>query len=327
MQKYLNRFPSFIITNLIEKINIYFEKIMCDVYGNYFCQKLYSISSTEQRRMILNSLKDIFINISQNVAGAHVAQSIIELSETKEEKDIIMDYIKNHEIQLALHQEGTHVLQKIIQIFSEEERQLLTDVLCTNENVNILCQDLKGISVIKRLISFNKGKINRIKLVEAFYPNILEISKSSSGSYIIQYLIEQWGIDIGLKLIHFCILNFESFAINKHSANLINKILLICLKRNNVINSCNNSNNINLMNCKELIIINALKGIILDPNKIINVYKNKYGKDLVIKIRKLFSIEENQKLYLLIKSLENTPNYLESKKYKIYVEIFETNNL
>jgi hypothetical protein len=324
MQKYLNRFPPFIITNLIEKINIYFEKIMCDIYGNYFCQKLYSISSIEQRRMILNSMEDIFINVSKDSAGAHVTQSIIELADTKEEKDIIMDYIKGHEMELALHSEGTHVLQKIVQIFAENERQALTDVLCTNFNVDNLCQDLKGVSVIKRLISFNKEKSNRVKLVEAFFPNILEISKSSSGSYIIQYLIEQWGIDIGLKLIHFCILNFEAFAINKHSANLINKIILICLKRNCVIRSINNANNINLMNCNEIIIINALKGIILEPNKVINVYKNKYGKALVIKIRKLLTLEENKKLYLFIKSLENTPNYLESKKYKIYVEIFES---
>ena len=324
MQKYLNRFPPFIITNLIEKINIYFEKIMCDIYGNYFCQKLYSICSIEQRRMILNSMKDIFINVSENPSGAHVVQSIIELADTKEEKDIIMDYIKDHEMGLSLHKEGTHVLQKIIQIFSEKERQTLTDVLCTSENVNTLCQDIKGISVIKRLISFNKEKINRIKLVEAFFPNILEISKSSSGSYIIQYLIEQWGIEIGLKIIHFCILNFEAFAINKHSSNLINKILLICLKRNSVIRSFNNANNINIMNCNEIIIINALKGILLEPNKVINVYKNKYGKALVLKIRKLFTLEENKKLYLLIKSLENSPNFLESKKYKIYIEIFES---
>ena len=329
MQKYLNRFPPFIITNLIEKINIYFEKIMCDIYGNYFSQKLYSISSTEQRRMILNSMKDIFINVSKNAAGAHVVQSIIELAETKEEKDIIIDYTKNHEMELALHQEGTHVLQKIVQIFSENERQILTDILCTNQNVNNLCQDLKGISVIKRLISFNKEKINKVKLVDAFFPNILGISKSSSGSYIIQYLIEQWGIDVGLKLIHFCILNFEAFAINKHSANLINKIILICLKRNSIIRSFssnvnNNINNINIMNCNEIIIINALKGIILEPNKVINVYKNKYGKALIIKIRKLFTINENKKLHLFIKSLENSPNYSETKKYKIYIEIFES---
>jgi hypothetical protein len=320
MQKYLNRFPSFIVTNLIEKISIYFEIIMCNLYGNYFCQKLYSMSSIEQRRMILNSMKDIFINVSQDPAGAHVIQTIIELAETKEEKDIIMDYIKGYEMQLALHQEGTHVLQKIVQIFAENERQNLTDVLCTSNNVRILCKDLKGISVIKRLISFNMDKNNRSKLVEAFYPNLLEISKSSSGSYIIQYLIEQWGIDTGLKLIHFCILNFEAFAINKHSANLINKIILICLKRNSLIRSFSTVNNMNIMNCNEIFIINALKGIILEPNKVINLYKNKYGKALIIKIRKLLSMEENKKLYLLVKSLENSP---ESKKYKTYIEIFE----
>jgi hypothetical protein len=274
--------------------------------------------------MILNSMKDIFINVSENPAGAHVIQTIIEVCYTKEEKDIIMDYIKNYEMELALHPEGTHVLQKIIQIFAENERQNLTDVLCTYVSVFNLCQDLKGISVIKRIISFNKEKNNMMKLVESFYPNLLQISRSSSGSYIIQYLIEQWGIDVGLKLIHFCILNFEAFAINKHSANLINKILLICLKRNSIITSIINANNFNLMNCNELIIINAVKEILFEPNKVINVYKNKYGQALILKIRKLLNNDENKKLFLLIKSFENTPNYMESKKYKIYIQLFES---
>ena len=323
MQKYLNKFPPFIITNLIEKIYMDFEKMMCNIYGNYFCQKLYIISSIEQRRMILNSIKDIFVSISKTTAGAHVAQSIIEESSTKEEKAIIMSYVKGNELGLALHPEGTHVLQKIIQIFPENERQNLTDVLCINTNVNILCQDLKGISVIKRLISFNTEEINKIKLVESFFGNCLEISKTSSGSYIIQYLLEQWGIDIALKLILFCITNFELFATNKHSANLLDKIIIICLKRYSIIRYFDNNQSNNFIN-NEIFIINTLKNIILEQNKIVNIYKNKYGKALILKIRKLLSIEENEKLYLFIKSLETVPNYLESKKYKIYVEIYDS---
>jgi hypothetical protein len=323
MQKYIYYFPTFVITNLIEKIYMDFERIMCDIYGNYFCQKLYIISSTEQRRMILNSMKDIFVNVSKTSSGAHVAQSIIEESLTKEEKKIIIDYIKGHEMELALHQEGTHVLQKVIQIFPESERQSLTDVLCNYLNVSVLCRDIKGISVIKRLISFNTEKMNKLKLVESFYVNCLEISKSSSGSYIMQFLIEQWGIDISLKLVYVCITNFETFATCRHSANLIDKILLICLKKYSIITHFGNSDNINYIN-NEIIIINALKSIILEPNKILNVYKNKYGKTLVIKIRKLFSIEENKKLYFLIKSLEAVPNYLENKRYKMYNEIFRS---
>ena len=323
MQKYLNHFPSFIITNLIEMIYMNFEKIMCDIYGNYFCQKLYATSSIEQRRMILNSIKDIFINVSKTTAGAHVTQNIIEESKTKDEKIIIMQYIKGHEMELALHPEGTHVLQKIIQIFPEKDRQDLTDVLCTNLNVNILCKDLKGISVIKRLISFNTEKDNKIRLVDSFYGNCLEISKSSSGSYIIQYLLEQWGVDIGLKIIFHCIMYFESFAICKHSANLIDKIILICLKKYSIIRLFGNEESKNSIN-NEIIIINALKYIIFEPNKVINVYKTKYGKTLIFKIRKLFSPEDNEKLFLLIKSLETVPNYLENKKYTMYIEIFKS---
>ena len=44
---------------------------------------------------------------------------------------------------------------------------------------------------------------------------------------------------------------------------------------------------------------------------------------LILKIRKLLNNEDNKKLYLLIKSFENTQNYMESKKYKIYIQIFE----
>jgi hypothetical protein len=137
-----------------------------------------------------------------------------------------------------------------------------------------------------------------------------------------QYLLEQWGVEIGLKLILFCITNFESFAISKHSANLIDKIILICLKRYSIIRYFGEQS-MNLIN-NEIVIINALKNIILESSKIINIYKNKYGKALIIKIRKLFSNEENEKLYLFIKSLETLPNYLESKKYKMYIEIFRS---
>ena len=324
MQKYLNRFPTFIITSLIEKISLNFEKIICDIYGNYFFQKLYILSTLEQRRMILNYMKEIFITVSENSAGAHVVQSIIEAAESKEEKEIIMEYVKDKEMEMALHEEGTHVLQKIIQIFSEKERQELTNALCNVKNVKKLCEDLKGISVIKRIISFNKEINNKIKLVESFYPNMLMISKSSSGSYILHYLLEKWGIDIGLKLVTYCINNFEIFSINKHSSNLINKIIIICLKKYILLLSHNSVNNMNINNCKEILIIKALKSKLFEPSKIISVYENRFGRALIIKIRSLLTFEENKIFYLFIKSLESGQFHCKNKMRKIYLEIFNS---
>ena len=325
LQNNLDNFSKQIIDILIDKIKSSFEKLMSDVYGNYFCQKLYNMSNFEQRLLILESIKDSFISISKTKSGSHVAQSIIEQALTPEEKKKIMSFMLNYEIEMALDTEGTHVLQKIIQIFPEIERQSLTDVLCKSENVNILCKDLKGISVIKRLISFNKEEKNRIKLVDALYDNCLNIIKTSSGSYILQFLLEEWGLDTGIKLVYFSIYNFETFARYKHGANFINKIIILSLKKCSINRFFVNGSNLVFVKTA-IIIINALKNIILDYNKIINVYKYKYGKTLIYNIRKLFSNSENEKFYLYIQSLGPLTKDFDTKKYQIYSEIYKSNN-
>ena len=323
LQNNLDNFPPHILDILIDKIKFSFQKLMSDIYGNYFCQKLYSLSSFEQRMTILENIKDIFVPISKTKAGSHAAQSIIEHASTLEEKNKIMSFIRNLEMEMALDTEGTHVLQKIIQIFKEGERQALTDVLSQSANVNILCKDLKGISVIKRLICFNNDENNRSKLVDALYDNCLEIVKTSSGSYILQFLLEEWGLNTGIKLIFFSIYNFEIFAKQKHGANFINKIIILCLKKYNVNRYFGNVQNIVFIK-NEMIIINSLKNIIFDFNKIINIYKSKYAKALIFNIRKLFSREENEKLFLYIKSLESLQNSYDNKKYQIYIEIYKS---
>ena len=327
LQNNLNNFSNQIIDLLIDKIKLYFEKLMCDVYGNYFCQKLYIKSTFKQRLLILDSIKDSFISISKTKSGSHVAQSLIEQSITSEEKMKIMNFMKNYELEMALDNEGTHVLQKIIQIFPEGERQSLTDVLCKSENVNILCKDLKGISVIKRLICFNNEENNRIKLVNAIYDSCLEIVKTSSGSYILQFLLEEWGINTGIKLIFFSINHFEFFACHKHGVNFINKIIILCLKKLSLNKYAQNSTNNIILIKTALIIINALKNLILDFNKIVNVYKYKCAKLLIFNIRKLFNNAENEKLFLYIKSLKSLPNTFENKKYQIYLEIYKSHSI
>ena len=327
LQNNLNNFSYQIIDLLIDKIKLYFEKLMCDVYGNYFCQKLYIKSTFKQRLLILDSIKDSFISISKTKSGSHVAQSLIEQSITSEEKMKIMNFMKNYELEMALDNEGTHVLQKIIQIFPEGERQSLTDVLCKSENVNILCKDLKGISVIKRLICFNNEENNRIKLVNAIYDSCLEIVKTSSGSYILQFLLEEWGINTGIKLIFFSINHFEFFACHKHGVNFINKIIILCLKKLSMNKYAQNSTNNIILIKTALIIINALKNLIFDFNKIVNVYKYKCAKLLIFNIRKLFNNAENEKLFLYIKSLESLSNTFENKKYQIYLEIYKSHSI
>ena len=213
IQNKLNFHKNIKIKFLIKKIYTDFERIICDKYGNYFFQKLYIISSKKLRLKILFYIKNIFVTVSKDEIGVYVIQKIIEETQSEEEKKIILEYIKGNEIEMSLNKEGTHIIQKIIQIFSEIERQDLTDVLCSENNIEKFMTNLDGINVIKRIINFNNIESNRVKLLKSIYPNIYTILKSSCSN-IIDYLFDGWGINIGINIINILLFNFEVFAIN-----------------------------------------------------------------------------------------------------------------
>ena len=304
MQKYLKRFPSYIRTLLIEKISKYFEKLMCDIYGNYFCQKLYNISELEQRILILNSLKDSFIKISKNNYGAHVTQFIIGEAQSDDEKKIIINYISNHELELSFDPEGTHVLQKIISCFPENERQNLNDILCIPDNLNALCQDTKGMCVIKKLISNTENISNKNKIIDGVSKHCIEIAQNPFGNYIIQYIFDELDDNLCSNLIKLCINNSLIFATQKYSSNIIVKIIDLYF-------------NINNLNFK---FVQQLKEIFFDSNNIFELYNNKYGRLLLSKLSKLMTKEEKEKKIKLLG--ENNDDTKKKEKTNILTELF-----
>ena len=277
MQKYLKRFPSYIRTLLINKISKYIEKLMCDTYGNYFCQKLYNISEQEQRIMLLKSIKSSFISISKNTCGAHAIQFIIGESKSEEEKKIIMEYISSHELELSLDAEGTHVMQKIIASFSETERQNLNDILFLSENIKALSQDVKGMCVVKKLISNTKDKSNVNKIIKGVQEFLEEIGQNPFGNYVIQYIFEEWDVSACSNLVEICINNCIIFAREKYSSNIIGKI-------------------IDLYSDKKYKFVEEIINIFFNTNNILELYNNKYGRLLLSKISKIITKEEKEKL-------------------------------
>ena len=282
MQKYLKKFPSHIRTILINKISPYMNKLMCNTYGNYFCQKLYNTSDLQQRLIILNSLKQSFISICKNNSGAHAIQFIINSIQTIEEKKIILDSISSHELTLAYDPEGTHVLQKIINCFKEDEIKGLNDILCEKNNLNCLCQDAKGICVIKKLISVTKDENIKNKIIEQINVNCTEIALSPFGNYIIQMIFEEWDINICFKLVENCLNNCVILSCQKYSSNIIVKIIEVYCNENIIEDKYN--------------ISNKLKNIFFDEKNLFDLYNNKYGRLIFNKIIKLIKPEEKENI-------------------------------
>ena len=322
IQKYINQFHPLKIKYLIKKLYLNFEKIICDKFGNYFFQKLYGISTKKYRKKILYCIKDFFVTVSKDEIGVHAIQRMIEEMKTEAEKNLVINFIKGKELEMSLNKEGTHIIQKIIQIFAENERQNLTAALCVPNNIEKLLEDLNGVYVIKRMISFIQDINNKRELIEALYTNIHLILKTSNGCYIIYYLLEQWGIDIGINFVNILISNIETFSENKYTTDLIYKILLICTKRY-TFDEYHNDINISTIHSynNELMILKTFKELLFDPNKLSKVYPNKYGKYLISKILSFFSLEEKNYFYSFIKSFKSGSFCFDNKIFSMYNDL------
>ena len=301
MQKYLKKFPSEIRTILIKKIGKNFGKIMIDTYGNYFSQKLIKISTVEQRELIIENIKENFIEICESNGGTHVIQTLIENISTQKEKEMILNYIQKFEIELSLNQNGTHVLQKILSKIEEKERKNLTLTLLKESNIKILCVNPRGVCVIRQLIKNMENEEYKKLLIEAIYNNCKNISESPYGNYAIQFIFEQWGLNTCWKIVNFCIENAPSFSIQKYSSNIIDKLIDFTQKENN-----------NLY-------FKSLLSSMINFESIGNLYTNKYGKYLLIKIFKNIPLPEKMKLknQLIEKSFDG----IEKKKISILLNI------
>ena len=320
IQQQLNFHRTLKIKFLIKKIYPFFEKIICDKYGNYFFQRMYIMSPKKLRLKILHYTKNYFATASKDNIGVYAIQKIIEESQTKEEKKLITEFIKGKEMDMALDNEGTHIIQKIIQTFIEDERQSLIDILLIQNNFEKLLESSNGVNVIKRIIGFTREKNNKLKLLKALYPNIFKSLKNSNGSCIIYYLLKVWGIDIGINIVNILVYYFEVFATNKYSSNLIYKIIKLCVNKCDIsklyIKTYNNLSNVIYLN--EFNILKTFKMLLFEHNRIINICENKYAKNIILKIKSLFTYEEDK----LFNSFINSLSCFDIKKYKIYLEIF-----
>ena len=73
-EKNNNEFINELFTRLIPV----FSEIMMDPYANYFCQKMLTLAGEEHINMILEHIKDKFVDICVNTHGTRAAQNLVE---------------------------------------------------------------------------------------------------------------------------------------------------------------------------------------------------------------------------------------------------------
>ena len=222
-QNNVKSFSSEIIHQIFLEISSSLIELIIDPYANYFIKKFYNYLNEKDKIDFLLFISDYFIKLSTNIIGTYPIQGIIELITSKNEKKIIINTIKDSLIELCYDKFGTHILEKIISCFENEYIEFIFDFV--EKNFLLLSNHINGICIVKKIVSYKNKKDFHEKIKKIINDNAINLIQHPYGNYVIQTLIDYWEID-EILLITSNFKNKFTFLSNlKYSSNVVEKLM------------------------------------------------------------------------------------------------------
>ena len=264
---------------LLSKLKNYISDITLDKYGNYFTLKLIQICVPSQRLKLIQSLKERFIEISNNTFGTHPLQCLMEIIIMPEEKKLILKYILGNESILAFDSKGTHILQKYISNTNDEIRYELN--LNLVNLIDKLIVDNCGVCVLIKLIKHSKDKKILQKISNYITKNEpLFFIQHPYANYAVQSLIiNPDALPFCAKIIETIVNNYLSLSMQKFSSNVVEN----CIKYADETS------------------VKKIYNAIIEQEKLESLLNNNYGNYVIEKLIERLNKEDKNKL---IKKIE-----------------------
>ena len=222
-QNYLKNTHSEIIHKIFLEVNPYLTELIIDSYANYFCKRFFNYLNQKDRIDFLLSIKDSLTKISINNIGTYPIQGIIEQIGSKNEKKIIINSIKDSISEFCYDTYGTHVLEKIISCFEEEFTEFIFEFV--GNNFLNLSNHINGICIVKKILSLTHKKEIHVKLKKIINENAFNLIQHSYGNYVIQIIIETWDINEILEILSNFHNKYSILSMLKYSSNVVERCI------------------------------------------------------------------------------------------------------
>ena len=222
-QNYLKNTHSEIIHKIFLEVNPYLTELIIDSYANYFCKRFFNYLNQKDRIDFLLSIKDSLTKISINNIGTYPIQGIIEQIGSKNEKKIIINSIKDSISEFCYDTYGTHVLEKIISCFEEEFTEFIFEYV--GNNFLNLSNHINGICIVKKILSLTHKKEIHEKLKKIINENAFNLIQHSYGNYVIQIIIETWDINEILEILSNFHNKYSILSMLKYSSNVVERCI------------------------------------------------------------------------------------------------------
>ena len=222
-QNYLKNTHSDIIHQIFQEINPSLKELIIDPYANYFCKRFFNFLNQKDKIDFLLSISNSLTKLSINNIGTYPIQGIIEQIGSKNEKKIIINGIKDSINELCYDTYGTHVLEKIISCFEEEFTGFIFDFV--EKNFLNLSNHINGICIVKKILSLTHKKDIHDKLKKIIKENAFNLIQHSYGNYVIQVIVENWDLNEIFEILSIFKNNYTILSKSKYSSNVVERCI------------------------------------------------------------------------------------------------------
>ena len=179
-----------ITTNEIFKIYLpIITKLSCNPSGNFTIQLLIKKLNVTQRLLILNRIKDDFVELICNPKGIYVLQVLIDLLENNVEKGLFFSCLFASIQTTIKNPQAGFVYQKIIRVLDESYIRILWNRI-EPHLLEICCQKF-GVCVVKLLMDrLGSNREAFREMVKRLIPLVSKGKRNSYFNFGIQHLIE-----------------------------------------------------------------------------------------------------------------------------------------
>ena len=196
-------------------------KIMKNVHGNYFFQKLTKEAPEKIISNIIFYILEDFINISKDDSGTFSVQALLNEVSSINSINKILQRIKGNELEMIYDKNATYVVQKMVLKFPDFYRKELNDLIL--QNFPKLCLDVNGICLIKNFIRTNtiESELEKMKMI--ITNNFLLLAQSPYGNYAIQFLMEKLPKNELNEIFGVLTDNIFKLSVQQYSSNVVEK--------------------------------------------------------------------------------------------------------